>query len=153
MSKWAVCRGPSRTAPGCSPRPAAPGFRCERLEDRQLLAAHGPNLPDMVLQWNGIMTDAVRADTTQLGPTRAGRNMAVVDVAIYDAVNGIDHSYEPYLVHKDAPKWYSKDAAVAEAAYETLSHIFPDQQSALKARLDQSLKQVKDGPAEDGGVQ
>src|SRR4051794_20624457 len=161
MWKWAIRRGPSERARGFSdvaieavslPRPSC-GPRCERLENRQLLAAHGSQLPDMVLQWNGIMTDVVRADTTQPGPTRAGRNMAVVDVAIYDAVNGIDHSYEPYLVHQDAPQWYSKEAAVAEAAYETLSHIFPDQQPALKARLDQSLKQVKDGPAEDGGVQ
>jgi hypothetical protein len=159
MSSSTLRRGVKADEQGSFGRPTArPSIRqpssprCEPLESRQLLAGHGGPLPDMVLQWNGIMTDTVRADFTQLGPTRASRNMAVVDVSIYDAVNGIDHSYEPYLVHQDAPKWYSKDAAVAGAAYEALSHIYPDQEPALQARLDKSLKQVKDGPAEAGGL-
>ena len=42
---------------------------------------------------------------------------------------------------------------MAGAAYEALSHIYPDQQPALaRPGLDESLKQVKDGPAEAGGL-
>ena len=74
----------------------------------------------MVLQWNGVLTDAVRADRTQPGPTRAARNTAVVELAVFDAVNGIDHTYRPYLVRQQAPGSYSKNAAAAEAAYEAL---------------------------------
>ena len=73
-------------------------------------------------------------------------------MAVYDAVNGIDHTYQPYLVRQRAAKSYSKNAAAAEAAYEALSHVYPAQKVALKARLVQSLAQIKDGPAEDGGV-
>lgn len=141
----------SREEPG--PRAggvSTPAVMVERLEGRQLLAAQPP--VDTVLEWNGILCDAVRVDTTQPGPTRAARNMAVVEAAVYDAVNGIDRGYRQYLDLPDASKSFSKEAAAASAAFETLSRIYPKQKATFQARLKKSLGRITDGLAESGGV-
>ena len=62
----------------------------EPLEDRLLLAS------DMVLRWNEVLLEAIRVDRT--APPLAARDMAIVHVAIYDAVNAIEKTYEPYAV-------------------------------------------------------
>src|SRR3954454_7740427 len=131
-------------------RPAAPVAMVERLEGRQLLAAQPP--VDTVLEWNGIMCDAVLVDRTQPGPTRPARNMAIVQAAVYDAVNGIDHTYQQYLNLPDASKSFSKEAAAASAGFETLSRLYPQQKATFQARLKKSLARIKDGLAESGGV-
>src|SRR5687767_10311211 len=81
----------------------------ERLEERTLFAA------DMVLQWNEILLDAVRAEST--APPRASRAMAIVHGAIYDAVNAIDRTHEVYVVDVLASPNSSREAAVAAAAH------------------------------------
>ena len=41
------------------------------------------------------MLDAIRAETT--GPTLSTRNLAILHIAIYDAVNAIDRGHQPCL--------------------------------------------------------
>src|SRR5262245_16845184 len=92
----------------------------EQLEDRCLMAA------DPVLAWNGVALDALKndsllgADTKQPGPTFTSRALAMVQIAVYDAVNSIDRSYDPYLIQVDAAAGASITAAVAQAAHDTL---------------------------------
>src|SRR5690348_8959984 len=93
----------------------------EPLEPRRLLSA------DVVIQWNETMIEMCRSVRPGIGPTVAARDMAVMDVAIYDAVNGISHRNQPYLVPATGPRGASKSAAAASAAYETLLSMFPDQ--------------------------
>ena len=116
----------------------------ERLEDRSLLAG------DMVLQWNEVLLDAIRADRT--APPLAARNMAIVHVAIYDAVNAIEQTHEPFAVNRRAPPGASAEAAVATAAHQTLVDLFPDQQATFNEALASSLATIPDGPAENKGV-
>jgi hypothetical protein len=71
---------------------------------------------------------------------------------VYDAVNSIDHRYEPYLVRARARDWYSKDAAAATAAYRVLSNLVPAQQATLTALYDTSLASIPDGQAKAGGI-
>src|SRR5689334_4157589 len=97
-------------------RPARPLL--ERLEARSLLAG------DMVLQWNAVALDAVAADGTgapadQAGPTRGSRALAIVQAAIFDAVNSIDGSHTPYLIRVKASRGASIEAAAARAAHDT----------------------------------
>ena len=42
----------------------------------------------MVLQWNDVLLDAIRIDKT--APPTAARAMAIVQTAVFDAVNSID---------------------------------------------------------------
>ena len=55
-----------------------------------------PARGDVVTDWNNAALDAIRADRT--APPIASRSLAIVHVAIYDAVNGIARTHEPYLV-------------------------------------------------------
>src|SRR4051812_18077620 len=53
---------------------------------------------DMVLGWNSVALQAVANDhsggvSSQAGPTRTARALAIVHVAISDAVSNIDRSY------------------------------------------------------------
>ena len=116
----------------------------EPLEGRSLLAG------DMVLEWNRALLDAVRVDRTT--PPLAARNMAIVQAAVYDAVNAIDRSYEPYFVDVKAPRSASPEAAAAAAAHRALVALYPAQAVAFDAQLTASLAAIPDGPAEDKGV-
>src|SRR5207237_5774488 len=77
----------------------------ESLESRTLLSA------DPVLQWNSKLLDAIRTEKTP--PPYAARNMAIVHIAIFDAVNAIDGGYEGYATNRSGPKGASEAAATA----------------------------------------
>jgi hypothetical protein len=76
----------------------------------------------------------------------------MVQGAVFDAVNGIERDYAPYLVDRHAPRWASEEAAAAVAAHDVLVSLMPAQQGALDAALASSLGAVPDGRAEDAGV-
>src|SRR5262245_5708618 len=107
----------------------------EYLEGRCLLSA------DPVLRWNGIALDAIKNDSflgTNIkcpGPGLQARALAIVQSAVYDAVNSIDGSCDPYLFQVNAPADASITAAVAQAAHDTLVNLFPDYQSSLDSAL------------------
>ena len=65
----------------------------------------------MVTDWNTELLDAVRAERSN--PPRATRVMAMMNVSMFDAVNGIVDVYEPYAVAPDAPAGASAEAAAA----------------------------------------
>lgn len=111
----------------------------EPLETRTLLAA------DMVIQWNQIMIDMLREQRPGIGPTVAARDMAIMDVAMFDAVNGIDRSYHPYLIPAKGPRNASEPAAAAAAAFMTLIKMFPAQQAELHADVVQSVARLGHG--------
>jgi hypothetical protein len=108
----------------------------------------------MVLRWNDIAMDVLRADRTLPGPGWSSRSLAMTSLAIFDAVNSIDGSYEPYLlrVRGNNRLTTSIDAAVASAAHDVLAALYPAQKSMLDAALADSLATVPDGPRETRGV-
>ena len=92
---------------------------------------------DVVTDWNDVLLEAVRTDKTP--PPRAARAMAMVHTAVFDALNGYRHSYEPYHVTADAPRFASRRAAAAAAAHRVLSALYPAQAAAFDAVLARSL--------------
>jgi membrane-associated phospholipid phosphatase len=119
-------------------------LQLETLEDRLTPSA------DMVLQWNDILRDAVR--TASSPPTVAGRNMAITQAAVYDAVNALARTHEVFLVDALAHPRASREAAVAAAAHRALVTLYPAQAAVFNARLADSLATIDDGKAEDDGV-
>lgn len=121
--------------------------RVEPLEGRTLLSA------DMIIQWNQIMIEMFRQDRPGIGPTVAARDMAIMDVAMFDAVNGIDRSYQSYVVPAAGPRGASEPAAAAAAGFMTLLAMFPNQRSQLHAEVLESVaplghsRSVADGEA------
>lgn len=85
-----------------------------------------------------------------------GRAMAMVQGAVYDAVNAIDRGHEAYLLDVDAVNAApnaSYGAAIATAAHDVLMAVVsPAQQGTVAAALTATLTGIPDGPAENAGV-
>lgn len=105
--------------------------------------------PDtIVLHWNEIAVQTIGA-TPPFPSTRA---MAIVQVAVFEAVNAITGRYAPYLGTVSAPEGASPNAAVVTAAHDTLVWLFPAQQGFLDGKQAESLAAIPDGPAKDDGM-
>jgi hypothetical protein len=119
-----------------------------------ILGAPAVAQADVIKDWNAIAA----AEGGLLRPTAHGqtRGVAMVEGAVYDAVNAIDRGYQPYLVDLDevgAQPWVSQDAAAATAAYRVLKAITPTtRHAALDTAYTNTLAGIPDGPIEQGGI-
>ena len=106
---------------------------------------------NVATDWNAIASTAIMPTA---GSRRTPRrlSLAMVQGAVYDAVNAIDGGHEPYLVAPAAEPSDSKEAAAATAAFRVLVGLFPAQQAALQPLYDASLAGVPAGPAKAGGI-
>ena len=118
----------------------------EPLEDRCLLTGG-----DMVLRWNSVLLGAIRA--SGITPLATARAAAIVQAAVYEAVNAIDQTHTAYLVDIPAPAWASEDAAAAQAAHDALVGLFPAQQLVLDVELKASLQGIANGDAKTWGIE
>src|SRR5262245_7806768 len=73
---------------------------------------------DPVSFWNSIAVPATA--TAGQGAIPASRTLAIVQIAIHDALNAIDPRYERYAFTGTPPRGASADAAVAAAARDAL---------------------------------
>ena len=117
----------------------------------------------MVLEWNQHALIAVYNQPTA-SPVGAGQtppvgalHLAMVQTAVYDAVNAIDRGHEPYLRNLPrAPRTASKAAAVATAAHHTLVGLVPALPDNVKANLDAayttSLATIANGSRKNAGI-
>jgi hypothetical protein len=92
---------------------------------------------DEVTDWNQTMLRAALVGGTS--PPVTTRVAAIVQAAVFDAVNGIARRYTPIHVAPAGPAGASQDAAAVQAAYATLVQLYPAQKSTLDARLAVSL--------------
>ena len=118
--------------------------RAESLEGRRLPSA------DVVIQWNQAVLAAIRTDKPSIG--FATRDLAIVQTAIYDAVNAIDHTSRAFLVHAHARAGASPVAAAAAAGLFTASALFPTDVALFRATYAASLAGVPDGRAKADGI-
>jgi len=95
---------------------------------------------DAVTDWNAHLEEAVFA-TAQPVPAQP-RSAAIMHLAIFDAVNGIDRRYTPYHVTEAAPPGARREAAAVQAAYTTLVVLYPTQAAALSNHLANSLAEI-----------
>jgi membrane-associated phospholipid phosphatase len=105
-----------------------------------------------VIDWNRVLLSIVNAPGAQPANIQPTRNFAIVHAAIYDAVNAIDRSHEPYLVSVRAPRDASEAAAADAAAHTSLVGLYPAQQNSLDSDYAAELAQVPNGPAKDKGI-
>jgi hypothetical protein len=105
-----------------------------------------------VIDWNEIQLSIVNTPGAQPANIQPTRNFAIVDAAIYDAVNAIDRTHEPYLISVRAPRDASETAAANAAARTALDELYPAEQSTIEAQYVAELAKVADGPAKDQGI-
>ena len=100
---------------------------------------------DVIATWNQQVVAS--------GGPQTQRTFAMVQVAMFDAINAIEQRYTPYLALPAAPAGASAEAAAAAAAHGVLVRLFPSQQAALDALLAASLAPLAPGVDRDNGVQ
>jgi membrane-associated phospholipid phosphatase len=105
---------------------------------------------DVVTEWNNAALDAIRNGHTP--PPIASRSLAILHVSIYDAVNGIDRTHEPYLVQSEVPASASREAAASAAAHEALVNLFPAVASSFDTLYAVILATIPDGPHKVAGI-
>jgi hypothetical protein len=78
--------------------------------------------------------------------------MAIVHIAIFDAVNAIVRRYQSYTGVQAARGPLSLDVAVAEAAHDTLVALYPSQAATFNSELADDLAQIKNKNAKANGI-
>src|SRR6185369_17393316 len=123
------------------------------------LALAPPALANEVIQWNETTMKAVAA--TGQNNVVSTRTLAMVHVAVHDALNAISRRYDAYYFEAPGDPAASPDAAVAAAAHTVLVGVVgsfgtPVQKVATLALVDQayavSIARVTDGPARNKGA-
>src|SRR5437870_11606408 len=106
---------------------------------------------DAVTDWNLIASNAIVVTAGQPPPVSA-LSFAMVQGAVYDAVNAIDRGHQPYLSEPPSNPTDSKEAAAATAAYRVLvgfpdlPGLFPSQQPTLQPIYDAYIAGLPDNP-------
>src|SRR3954447_12479027 len=121
--------------------------------------APAPARADTVTDWNDTASAAIVGVAKQPPPV-AVQSFAMVQGAVYDAVEAIDGRYRPYLATPPARRSDSEDAAAATAAGRVLTGVLadltPDQeltlQQLLEPRYVASLAAIPDGPRKTRGI-
>ena len=107
---------------------------------------------DAVLDWNSIAVNTAVAN--KQNAFAQARYAAIVQLAVFEAVNAITQHYQPYTSSISAPPGASAEAAAIEAAYKVLSVYFPVSatQSALLADRTSSLALIPDSQFKLDGI-
>ncbi len=124
----------------------------------------GVDAAGRLAHWNEVAINASGLDHTpvetgdprvfgeQFGPTRASRAMAIVHIAVFDAVNAIDGRYDSYTGITSPRGRVSMDAAIAQAAHDTLAALFPSQAASFDDELTDDLAEIPGSRAKENGI-
>src|SRR5437667_1388997 len=119
---------------------------------------------DSLHRWNVIAINASGLDHTpvapgenrifgeQLGPGRASRAMAIVHIAMFDALDAAVGGYTSYTGTQAVPGPMSVDAAISQAAHDTLAALFPSQTATFDAYLAEDLAAIRNVQQKANGI-
>jgi hypothetical protein len=117
-----------------------------------------------VFRWNEIALIAQAIDHTpvaagekrvfgeQLGPARSSRALAIVHIAIFDAVNAVVGGYHGYTELPSAAPDAALSVAIAKAAHNTLAALYPSHAATFETRLSEDLRLLPDGVERTSGI-
>jgi hypothetical protein len=106
---------------------------------------------DVITDWNHTAADVMKAANVSGNPyTRA---MAMVHVAMADAVNTVQGRYTRFTYNGPAAPRASAEAAAAAAAHDMLVRLIPTQKAKIDEVYAASLKPVAEGTAKKSGIE
>jgi hypothetical protein len=107
---------------------------------------------NVITDWDEKAVSVVQTGTVPPPPT-AFRTMAILHVAMFDAVNSIEPRYKPYKTRLSAAPDTSKEAAAASAAAAVLVKLVPDAAADVQSTLTSYLATLPDGDAKSKGIE
>jgi hypothetical protein len=115
-----------------------------------LCAATAPAAADAISEWNqkAVAFGAAR----QMPPPHAERVMALVHLAMFDALNSIDRRYRPGVVQLNSSAKASKEAAAAAAAGTVLAGLDPKSAVEISDAMTAYLAVIPAGEAKSEGI-
>ena len=108
-----------------------------------------PASADVITDWD---EKAVTFVTPRMPPPATERALAMVHIAMFDAVNSIERRYRPYLVQLPTAKTTSSHASAATAAATVLASLLPEAAAEVKTALASYLASGPDGEAKQEGM-
>lgn len=112
---------------------------------------------DVALRSNAIdhaqpMVAGVAASPDQFGPHRTSRALAIVHIAMFDALNAMIRRYPSYSPGLMAFADSSPSAAIAQAAHDTLVALYPRQAERLHQDLRADLARQAPSRSKSNGI-
>ena len=126
-------------------------LRCQVIPAALLLTACCARSSELVLVWNDLTLRAIRY--ANVPPPMAVRQMAIVHLAMFDTLDGIDRQYKPYLVDGKALNECSPEAGVSAAAHHVLRTLFPKSADILDSHYDAVLAAIPNTAPKTNGIQ
>ena len=105
---------------------------------------------DVVLQWQRVLGQTVETPGQQPGNIHPMRSFAMMNLAMFDAMNSIEGGYNAYLTNVPGTKNASSNAAAARAAHDVLAVLYPTRVDVFDAELAASLKGIPSNRAYQG---
>jgi hypothetical protein len=104
---------------------------------------------NVITDWN---ENAVTFVTPRMAPAAGQRAVAVMQVAMFDAVNSIDRRYRPYLVQIPVAATTSKEAAATAAAGTVLAALIPQAEAQIRGLMTSYLASIAESEAKVEGI-
>jgi len=118
-----------------------------------------------LLRWNEIAMEATALDHTpppagdprvfreQFGPGREAKALAIVHIAMFDAVNAATgHRFRSYGGVPAVQRPAGLNVAIAQAAHDTLVNLWPAQTATFDSLLAADLDEFPDGDLKRRGI-
>src|ERR1700742_4504903 len=96
----------------------------------------GPLVADVITDWD---ERAVALVTPRMPPPATERAMAMVNTAMFDAVNSIARGHRPFLGPLPAAARTPKEAAAAAAAGTILANLLPQAEAEVRGAMAEYL--------------
>ena len=105
---------------------------------------------DVIADWNHNALEVLEA--AKIAGAPAARAMAIVHVAMSDAVNSVQPHYTRYASAAPTAPKASAEAAAVSAARQVLLQLAPAQKSKIDEAYAESLSRIPDGSAKSDGI-
>jgi hypothetical protein len=105
---------------------------------------------DVINDWNERAV--ALGYTARATPGESARNIAMLHLAMFEAINSIEPRYTPYRARLTTEPGTSREVAGVAAAHYVLARVYPEQAKELDKALEAALSAMPDGPPKTEGI-
>jgi hypothetical protein len=119
--------------------------------------AAAPASANVITDWDATGVALIQGNAPAPPPRVGGatggmRTIALMHLAMFEAVNSIEPRYQPFYGGPNPKVDASQDAAAASAAATVLAKLDPESAAKVKDALEKSLAAIPNGDGKDRGI-